>query len=348
MSQAAPITTGHGREALGNWMARGLGATGLCDSRGPPPTCTLPLPKGSSVSMAAFNEQSWAPKLADCLISEPGNVVMGKSDGSLHGPVISASLESTQGTLQQRAGSRSLPSELGDDASQQEFSELSDDEEDLRLTKVTKPTYKRGRKGKEKKKVGRPIAYRGDPNAPELTEQERRRIKRRIANRESARRVRHKRQEELEDMQIKMEQIQAQNSHLQQHATNVKDQKEMLNFQLHEVEQKYEKTCIENKQLAIEIQALRQSLQLKMSALEEELDKRATEAEGAVSHFAFSPAANFHSLSSQSQAQAVMMNPLPLEGGPASAPLDWLPSLDLDDFSHMDVVNHFLEEAPAS
>lgn len=65
---------------------------------------------------------------------------------SLHGPVISASLESTQGTLQQRAGSRSLPSELGDDASQQEFSELSDDEEDLRLTKVTKPTYKRGRK----------------------------------------------------------------------------------------------------------------------------------------------------------------------------------------------------------
>lgn len=58
--------------------------------------------------------------------------------------------------------------------------------------------------GKEKKKVGRPIAYRGDPNAPELTDQERRRIKRRIANRESARRVRHKRQEELEDMQIKV------------------------------------------------------------------------------------------------------------------------------------------------
>ena len=30
----------------------------------------------------------------------------------------------------------------------------------------------------EKKKVGRPIAYRGDPNAPHLTEEERRRIKR--------------------------------------------------------------------------------------------------------------------------------------------------------------------------
>ena len=57
---------------------------------------------------------------------------------------------------------------------------------------------------KEKKKVGRPLAYKGDPNAPELTELERRRIKRRIANRESARRVRHKRQEILEEMQAKV------------------------------------------------------------------------------------------------------------------------------------------------
>jgi hypothetical protein len=32
--------------------------------------------------------------------------------------------------------------------------------------------------GGEKKKVGRPIAYKGDPNAPHLTEEERRRIKR--------------------------------------------------------------------------------------------------------------------------------------------------------------------------
>lgn len=30
----------------------------------------------------------------------------------------------------------------------------------------------------ERKKVGRPIAYRGDPNSPHLTEEERRRIKR--------------------------------------------------------------------------------------------------------------------------------------------------------------------------
>ena len=54
------------------------------------------------------------------------------------------------------------------------------------------------------KKVGRPIAYKGDPNAPSLTEAERRRIKRRIANRESARRVRARRQGSLEELQVKV------------------------------------------------------------------------------------------------------------------------------------------------
>ena len=57
---------------------------------------------------------------------------------------------------------------------------------------------------KRLKKVGRPIAYKGDPNAPNLTESERRRIKRRIANRESARRVRARRQGTLEELQVKV------------------------------------------------------------------------------------------------------------------------------------------------
>eukprot|EP00884_Botryococcus_braunii_P011545 jgi/Botrbrau1/20391/Bobra.0006s0052.1 len=54
------------------------------------------------------------------------------------------------------------------------------------------------------RKVGRPIAYKGDPNSPALTEEERRRVKRRIANRESARRVRQKRQDHLGVLQIKV------------------------------------------------------------------------------------------------------------------------------------------------
>ena len=51
---------------------------------------------------------------------------------------------------------------------------------------------------KAKRKVGRPIAYCGDPYAPGLLPEQRRVILRRIANRESARRVRARRQDELE------------------------------------------------------------------------------------------------------------------------------------------------------
>ena len=50
----------------------------------------------------------------------------------------------------------------------------------------------------------RPIAYTGDPEAADLTPAERRRIKRRIANRESARRVRARRQDQIEDMAQKV------------------------------------------------------------------------------------------------------------------------------------------------
>ena len=52
--------------------------------------------------------------------------------------------------------------------------------------------------GRAKRKVGRPIAYRGDPYAPGLQPEQRRVILRRIANRESARRVRACRQDELD------------------------------------------------------------------------------------------------------------------------------------------------------
>lgn len=92
---------------------------------------------------------------------------------------------------------------------------------------------------KERHKVGRPIAYRyvcgcvqlpallltlhrykavcsnlyrlsllprcrGDPNAATLTEQERRKIKRQISNRESARRVRQSRQKYVEELQLEV------------------------------------------------------------------------------------------------------------------------------------------------
>lgn len=58
----------------------------------------------------------------------------------------SGSRESTQDNMHANGGSRGLLSEEGDEGSQQEQSEISDDEEDLRAAKSVKPAYKRGRK----------------------------------------------------------------------------------------------------------------------------------------------------------------------------------------------------------
>ena len=54
------------------------------------------------------------------------------------------------------------------------------------------------------RKVGRPILYTGDPNAPGLTSVERQTIARRNANRHSAKRVRLRQQDELEQLQDKV------------------------------------------------------------------------------------------------------------------------------------------------
>ncbi|KAK9807700.1 hypothetical protein WJX72_006588 [[Myrmecia] bisecta] len=55
-----------------------------------------------------------------------------------------------------------------------------------------------------KKKVGRPVTLKANPYSKTLTEEDRRRIKRRTANRESARRVRHKRQEQVDALQLEV------------------------------------------------------------------------------------------------------------------------------------------------
>ena len=56
---------------------------------------------------------------------------------------------------------------------------------------------------KEPKKLGRPVTFKGDPESSQLSDGERKRIKRRIANRESARRVRQKRQVLMEELHCK-------------------------------------------------------------------------------------------------------------------------------------------------
>ncbi len=67
--------------------------------------------------------------------------------------VASGSLESTHDTIppitilrSRSADFRGVPSEEGDDLSQQELSDVTEDEEDLLSAKTSKPAYKRGRK----------------------------------------------------------------------------------------------------------------------------------------------------------------------------------------------------------
>lgn len=55
--------------------------------------------------------------------------------------------------------------------------------------------------GRGEKKNGRPVVFHGDPNDPRLSTEERRLLKRRIVNRESARRVRLRLRTDLEEQQ---------------------------------------------------------------------------------------------------------------------------------------------------
>jgi len=106
---------------------------------------------------------------------------------------------------------------------------------------------------KEKKKVGRPITYKGDVNSKDLTEAERRRIKRRVANRESARRVRQKRQETMEEMQSRMDAMQQQTAALSARLQEVEQHKAMLLGQLTQMRDKWSAAVNENVRLQDEV-----------------------------------------------------------------------------------------------
>ncbi|BDA42175.1 probable Ocs element-binding factor 1 at C-terminar half [Coccomyxa sp. Obi] len=110
---------------------------------------------------------------------------------------------------------------------------------------------------REKRKVGRPIAYCGDPDSPDLTPAERRRIKRRIANRESARRVRARRQDLIEEMAIKAEEMEKHNSTLASHASAIEGQHTAMLQQMAEYNARLQATAAQNDALQREIAQLR-------------------------------------------------------------------------------------------
>ncbi|KAK9811169.1 hypothetical protein WJX73_007919 [Symbiochloris irregularis] len=87
----------------------------------------------------------------------------------------------------------------------------------------------------ERRRPGRPVIYRGDPDASHLTDQQRRQIKRRIANRESARRMRDKKQESDESLQIEIKNLKARASALESELMDADHKNAALRHHLREV-----------------------------------------------------------------------------------------------------------------
>ena len=108
--------------------------------------------------------------------------------------------------------------------------------------------------------LGRPITFTGDPMAKDLTEDERRRLKRRIANRESARRVRQKRQELLEELQQKVTQMTHQNARLLTHIASAEHGRQNLQSQVILLRERFAAKAAENNGLIAETLALRKAL----------------------------------------------------------------------------------------
>jgi hypothetical protein len=108
--------------------------------------------------------------------------------------------------------------------------------------------------------LGRPIAYSGDPLDEHLTEEERRRLKRRIANRESARRVRQKRQEQMEDLQGKVSALTHQNARLLSHIASAEQTRQGMQAQVMELREALAAKAAETSGLLAEAMALRKSL----------------------------------------------------------------------------------------
>ena len=116
---------------------------------------------------------------------------------------------------------------------------------------------------KEKRKVGRPIAHCGDPDSPHLTPAERRRIKRRIANRESARRVRAQRQDSLNRMSHRIQDMKEENAELAKHASAVELEHAILTDQLRGLRRHLHQINVKNYEMAREIANLRSKLNVR-------------------------------------------------------------------------------------
>ena len=105
--------------------------------------------------------------------------------------------------------------------------------------------------------MGRPILYSGDPDAPHLTSAERLCIKRRAANRESARRVRARRQDTIDGMTEHLRNLEEENDQLSQSASSLDEAHAALKSQHAGLRQHLHVANMENYGLKTEASSLR-------------------------------------------------------------------------------------------
>lgn len=113
---------------------------------------------------------------------------------------------------------------------------------------------------KGKRKVGRPIIDRVPIDSPHLTEAERRRMKRRVDNRESARRVRNKRQSYLQEISNKISAMKASNASLKAQIAKDQTQSRKMVADISEARTLFAKASEEGARLRIEVNMLQSHL----------------------------------------------------------------------------------------
>lgn len=117
-----------------------------------------------------------------------------------------------------------------------------------------------GVRSKNRRRADRPITYKSDPDAQNLTEGERRKVKRRIANRESAWRVRARRAETLGEQQIKMGHLTDANINHLDHVTEAEESKGDVQEQIRLFQHRLQETTADNQALHGQIDVLEKQL----------------------------------------------------------------------------------------
>ncbi|KAK9864941.1 hypothetical protein WJX84_000979 [Apatococcus fuscideae] len=104
-------------------------------------------------------------------------------------------------------------------------------------------------------KMKRRLYLKEDPNYPNLSEKDRRRIRRRIANRESARRVRQKREDQLSDAQKQAMSYKAETVRLRQYVVKLEEQGRLLAKEAMHWRTKWTQSNYQNMQMYSELSA---------------------------------------------------------------------------------------------